>query len=139
MTSLRSFGISLTIGALMLAVGCDFHEEPPPLEGEYEPTRFDIAFGDSTVDVLSAGGWVALRFQRTNSQRRVEAELLVPEQTIFPNQERIDTTMTGTYFRIVDRVELQFGEGSTMLPTRWTYENGALRSQGFLQIELGRR
>lgn len=127
MSAMRLYVTIASIGALFLSGGCDFHDDPPPLEGDYQSTRFMVSTGQGTVDLLTAGARVDMTFR---DDGRFSAHVLIPAGSVVQDQGRIDSTLSGAYSRIVNKVTLDF-DGETMgFPAAWRYRHGRLYAEG---------
>lgn len=134
---IRATILAITIAATVLTAGCDFYDEPPPLEGAYEATGYTVALGDSTINLRASGAAIEMQFEQNGSQRRVDVDVFVPAGAVFPNQDAIDTTFTGNYFMIVNSVTLDLDAEVAPLPAAWTYEGGALTASGMVRGLVG--
>lgn len=129
----------LFVVGVLWAGGCDFHEEPPPLDGSYVSDVFRLNWPDTTFDIVAAGGRMEMQLNGEGENRIVSGRLVIPEATLSERQRALDTTFSGSYFEIVSSVKISFDQRAPLVPARWEYDHGVLRSVGQPEIVLVKR
>jgi hypothetical protein len=126
----------LAVLMLVAFAGCDSSDAPEdnPLAGRYVATEFLLDEGAGEIDVLAAGGGLAMTLRADDT---VSGLLSIPEE--LAGEDGGDISFGGTYSVDGDRVQFQHETDTFVRDLNWTYADETLRAEGFgLSVVLAR-
>ena len=117
------FILSITFACSDDSMGPDKKDPYEVVSGQYETSTFKVQLDNSTIDILSVGGFIELTLKK---DKTTLGQFFVPDTLGLTEGEDIDYNLEGTYKIIGDTLTFQH-EGDTFIrDTKWLHSDGQL-------------